>query len=420
MPSAGGQQIAGEQIGTAAKETAGVLERSVARVGDTSQAAIRQIDTAFGQFHDHAAQLNATAGATADAMSQMLSTIESATEALRHLDSGRRTVADHTPHRPIPARTASRDRIGARRPQFRRGVVLAAHHAEALLLLIFLFKLILAIKLNGQSAKIVRLSRRRSGADQPGRDAARDREAVPEAEVRHHPGLCAGEAAARPRQCAPQGCGALGRPHRPGAGRVARHEAEEAAKALLNEAAIGRQALDAAKKIAPDLPPEQAVQALLDAALIGKVIGKGGDPDQLLASAASCHSDLQSCKNQTVYLNSKLNAKSGGFGLPPCWVDQGGKIQYIFDASLQDDGIEIDDNQVGGREADQAKLPLGRVKYRAPMSRGDFADAFEPLLAWSNQHGCRFYVRLYDDMKTADRSEYKVCAVQSKATSAYC
>jgi methyl-accepting chemotaxis protein len=94
------QQIAGEQIGTAAKQTAGVLENSVARVGDTSQAAIRQIDAAFGQFHDHAAQLNATAGATADAMGQMLATIESATEALRHLDQGLRTVADHAPHAP--------------------------------------------------------------------------------------------------------------------------------------------------------------------------------------------------------------------------------------------------------------------------------------------------------------------------------
>jgi methyl-accepting chemotaxis protein len=98
------QQIAGEQIGTAAKETAGVLERSVSRVGDTSQAAIRQIDSAFGQFHDHAAQLNATAGATADAMSQMLATIESATEALRHLDRGLRMVADHAPHAQEPGK----------------------------------------------------------------------------------------------------------------------------------------------------------------------------------------------------------------------------------------------------------------------------------------------------------------------------
>jgi hypothetical protein len=98
------QQIAGEQIGTAAKETAGVLERSVARVGDTSQSAIRQIDTAFGQFHDHAAQINATAGATADAMGQMLATIESATEALRRLDHGLRTVADHAPQGHEPGR----------------------------------------------------------------------------------------------------------------------------------------------------------------------------------------------------------------------------------------------------------------------------------------------------------------------------
>jgi hypothetical protein len=92
------QQIAGEQIGTAAKETAVVLEHSLSRVGDTSQAAILQIDNAFGQFHDHAAQINATAGATADAMRQMLGTIQSATEALRHLDQGLRTVADHAPH----------------------------------------------------------------------------------------------------------------------------------------------------------------------------------------------------------------------------------------------------------------------------------------------------------------------------------
>ena len=96
------QQIAGEQIGTAAKETAGVLEQSVARVGDTSQAAIRQIDAAFGQFHDHAAQLNATAGRTAEAMDHMLSTIVSATEALGRLDEGLRVVTDHAPGKPNP------------------------------------------------------------------------------------------------------------------------------------------------------------------------------------------------------------------------------------------------------------------------------------------------------------------------------
>src|SRR5581483_1838671 len=116
---------------------------------------------------------------------------------------------------------------------------------------------------------------------------------------------------------------------------------------------------------------------------------------------------LQSCKNQSVFLSNRLNAKTGGFGLPPCWVDRNGKIQYIFDAALKDDGIEVDDDNVEGREDDEAKLPLGNVPLNSTLSRGEFAHDFQPLLDWSNQHGCRFFVRLYDDMQTADRDDYK-------------
>jgi len=293
--------------------------------------------------------------------------------------------------------------------QFRRGVVLGLTMAEALLLLIFLLMLILAINLKGQSAEIAKLEQEKTEAQstlaamQPMLDKLTQKQKfdITQDYVRMKQQLDLANARLKDAKLSvdliKQATAAL-----------PDMTPEEAAKALLNEAAIGRQALDAAKKVAPDVPPEQAVQALLDTALIGQAVSKDSNsPEQLLASAASCHSDLQSCQNQTVYLNSRLNAKSGGFGLPPCWVDSSGKIQYIFDASLTDDGIEVDNNTIGGREGDQAKLPLGHVTYRAPMSRGDFAEAFQPLLNWSNQHGCRFYVRLYDDMKTADRSEYK-------------
>lgn len=294
--------------------------------------------------------------------------------------------------------------------QFRRGVVLGLTMAEALLLLIFLLMLILAIKLKGQSAEIARLEQERTEAQstlaamQPMLDKLSQKQKfdITQDYVRMKQQLDLANARLKDAKLTVdlinQATAAL-----------PDMKPEDAAKALLNEAVIGRQALDAAKKVAPDVPPEQAVQALLDSALIGQAVSKDSDsPQQLLASAATCRSDLQSCQNQTVYLNGRLNAKSGGgFDLPPCWVDANGKIQYIFDASLTDDGIEIDDNSVGGRQADQAKLPLGHVTYRAPMSRGDFAEAFQPLLNWSNQHGCRFYVRLYDDMKTADRSDYK-------------
>ena len=293
--------------------------------------------------------------------------------------------------------------------QFRRGVVLGLTMAEALLLLIFLLMLILAVKLKGQSTEIAKLEQEKTEAQstlaaiQPILDKLPQKQKfdITQDYVRMKQQLDLANArlkdAALSVDLISQASAAL-----------PDMKPEDAAKALLNEAVIGRQALDAARKITPDVPPEQAVQALLDAALIGQAVTKeSGAPQQLLASAATCRSDLQSCKNQTVYLNSRLTAKTGGFDLPPCWVDQNGKIQYIFDASLLDDGIEVENKGVAGREADQAKLPLGRVHFNGPMSRGDFAEAFQPLLDWSNQHGCRFYVRLYDDMKTADRSEYK-------------
>ena len=82
------QQVTAEQIGVAAKETNRVLKESVTHVGDTSAAAVQQIDQAFAAFHDHAAAINASTAATADAMNRMLASLESATESIRRLDDG--------------------------------------------------------------------------------------------------------------------------------------------------------------------------------------------------------------------------------------------------------------------------------------------------------------------------------------------
>jgi hypothetical protein len=293
--------------------------------------------------------------------------------------------------------------------QFRRGVVLGLTMAEALLLLIFLLMLILGIRLKTQSTEIAALEKSRDEAQSTlvamrpvfdklsttqkfdiTKDYVRVQQQLADANARLKDAglsvdLMQEAASLAPPEATP----------------------EQAVRALLNEAAIGRQALDAARRFAPDLPPEQAVQALVNAAIIGQSLKNGGTPDELLASAGACKADLQSCKNQTTYLNSKLNAKTGGFDLPPCWVDAKGKIQYIFDASLNDAGIYVEDKAVAGRETDQDKLPLSHARYGEPLGPGEFSAAFSPLLKWSNDHGCRFYVRLYDDMRDGDRAEYK-------------
>jgi hypothetical protein len=293
--------------------------------------------------------------------------------------------------------------------QFRRGVVLGLTMAEALLLLIFLLMLILGVRLKTQTTHIAELEKQRDEAQstlvamQPVFDklAQRDKFDITKDYVRMQQQLA--DANARLKDAAlsvdlVQQASALA---------PADATAEEITRALLNEAAIGRQALDAAQRFAPDLPPEQAVAALVNAATIGQSLKDGGTPEELLASAGACKADLQSCKNQTTYLNTRLNAKIGGFDLPPCWVDTKGKIQYIFDASLTDAGIYVEDKAVAGREDDLEKLPLSRAVYGEPLGPGEFSAAFSPLLKWSNEHGCRFYVRLYDDMRDGDRAEYK-------------
>ena len=293
--------------------------------------------------------------------------------------------------------------------QFRRGVVLGLTMAEALLLLIFLLMLILGVRLKTQSAEIAALEKQRDDAQstlvamQPVFDklAKRDTFDITKDYVRMQQQLADANARLKDAELSVdlvQQAASLA---------PADATPEEATRALLNEAAIGRQTLDAARRFAPDLPPELAVEALINAATIGQSLKDGGTPDELLAAAGACKADLQSCKNQTTYLNSRLNAKTGGFDLPPCWVDNKGKIQYIFDASLTDAGIYVEDKAVAGREEDQEKLPLSRAHYGEPLGPGEFSTAFSPLLKWSNDHGCRFYVRLYDDMREGDRAEYK-------------
>lgn len=293
--------------------------------------------------------------------------------------------------------------------QFRRGVVLGLTMAEALLLLIFLLMLILGIRLKTQATHIAELEKQRDEvqstlvAIQPVIDKLTKRQKfdITQDYVRVKQQLADANARLKDAELSVdlvQQAASLAPPDA---------TPEEATRALLNEAAIGRQALDAAQRFAPDLPPEKAVEALVNAATIGQALKSGGTPDQLLAAAGACKADLQSCKNQTTYLNSRLNAKTGGFDLPPCWVDNKGKIQYIFDTSLTDAGIYVEDKGVAGRESDQEKLPLSRARYGEPLGPGEFSSAFSPLLKWSNEHGCRFYVRLYDDMREGDRAEYK-------------
>ncbi len=183
---------------------------------------------------------------------------------------------------------------------------------------------------------------------------------------------------------------------------------EAAAREAQRLAELGREMEQESARMFPEVSAEEAVDEMTKTAEVGKqVLASGKSPDELIAGAA-CQSTLDQCKKGNRDLANQL-AKKGGT-LPSCWIDgaKGGKPQYIFTATLRDDGIYLSDNHVPGREADQSALPIAPLQfdraYRAPEFVADGSNLFH----WSDRQDppCRFYVRLVDDTSN-DKALYK-------------
>ncbi len=270
--------------------------------------------------------------------------------------------------------------IGAARDdrQFRRGMVLGLTMAEVLLLLIFLLLLLLGVKLKEAITE---------------RDEAFERVIEAEREV----------AALR----------AIMPDVTPGATKFditkdyeRIKEELEATKKALAESKLGIQLIEKAKAQFRIGDANEAARVLAEDAEIGAAVRASADGNDA-QSAASCKSELASCRGQVAYLNSKVNEKTGGFDWPPCWADPTGQPQFIFNAKLRDEGIVLVDNHVAGREEEQRALPLQAIRFEQPLDRASFAAAVAPLLQWSKEHNCRFFVRLYDQMIAGSRIVYK-------------
>jgi len=178
---------------------------------------------------------------------------------------------------------------------------------------------------------------------------------------------------------------------------------EAAVKKMVELAEAGRHTLEQASLLSPGAEANEALNRFVEAAKIGTAIrSAGGDAKALLASAASCKAELQTCKGQTAYLNKRL-----GGDLPPCWVNSQGLTQYIYDVHLREDGIYLVDDKVAGREAEQAALPLGGLKFGEALQSDPFRQAGAAIKAWSDDHGCRFFVRIYDQTSPGSKERYK-------------
>jgi hypothetical protein len=275
--------------------------------------------------------------------------------------------------------------------QYRRGMVLGLTMAEIMLLLIFLLLLLLAAKLLADREAV--------------KQALADRDRAVAAQVETAKQLADLQSTLDDfKRKNPEDYDIL-KEYQKAKTKLAETEKklEKAESAMEILEPVQKQAIE----MSPGADPKEAIENLQAAAMVGhQALASGKSPDELIAGA-TCQKDLDQCKEGNVDMSKRLALKGGT--LPSCWIDaMTGRPQYIFTATLRDDGIYLHDNKLTGREADQAKLPIAPLAFEHSYQSAEFVAAGQKLFQWSDAQdpACRFYVRLIDETAN-DKFLYK-------------
>ncbi|HPN05853.1 MAG TPA: hypothetical protein PK050_08585 [Hyphomonadaceae bacterium] len=130
------------------------------------------------------------------------------------------------------------------------------------------------------------------------------------------------------------------------------------------------------------------------------------ETERVPATLAEALAAIERMKGQLDYYERQQASAGNGLSYPPCW-QRGGKIVYIYDALLLDDGLRlsVSDDRTGldmaGLIANGAEPPLGQT-----ISRQTFLARTKGLHAWSVSQGCRFYARIIDGTSAGNKSGY--------------
>jgi hypothetical protein len=182
---------------------------------------------------------------------------------------------------------------------------------------------------------------------------------------------------------------------------------EEAIQEVKRLAELGKQIEQQAAAMLPGAMPEDAMRHFQDSAKVGDPALKSGKSPEELIAGATCQQDLDQCKQGNIDLSTRLAQKGGT--LPSCWIDGiDGSTQFIFIATLRNDGIYLEENPMPGREADRADLPIAPLRLNHVYEPNSFVRDGTNLFNWSTKQEpqCRFYVRLRDETSN-DKARYK-------------
>jgi len=128
----------------------------------------------------------------------------------------------------------------------------------------------------------------------------------------------------------------------------------------------------------------------------------------LASREQQAQSEANIYRGQTKNLEEKISKLGGGTEMPACWADPtSGRIEYIFDVALRNDGILVHNNHLPSRVPDEKLLPLASLTFDKQINDDDFEDETSSLYSWSKEHGCRFFVRVFDETGNEQKETYK-------------
>ena len=116
--------------------------------------------------------------------------------------------------------------------------------------------------------------------------------------------------------------------------------------------------------------------------------------------------EVDGLRGQVAFLKNRLDA-NGGRDWPPCWADQNGKVQFLFNVELRSDTVTLTKAWPPEREADARALPDIDALLAAALSHADFQSRVQGIFDWSKRQNpqCRHYVYLRNFIPDAVQSD---------------
>lgn len=199
---------------------------------------------------------------------------------------------------------------------------------------------------------------------------------------------------------APSATGASGPMTTQAKERLDREIATKVPQALKAQATLVQQAKEL---LGVDVKPGTEEQIIKDLVRVAKDFGGAGRGGRGIDSVQKENTDL---RGQVAYLKNRLDAR-GGRDWPPCWADEQGTIQFLFNVDLRPDSVTVSAAWPPVRDVDARSLPGLSELMAAPLTFQEFRAKVQGVFDWSRRHDpqCRHYVFLRNSIPDATSSD---------------